>query len=461
MQPSAPPAETAASTGLRHNILSPLETLSQSISSIAPTTSPAMTVPLVFALAGNGTWLAYLLASAATLLMALCIARFARDSASPGSLYQYATDSLPPLGGRIAGWALLIAYIATGASVTGGFINYAQVLVPTLAGHAIPTPLLATICVGACAFIAYREVQASARLMLWIEAVSVLFIAIVVGILLVRNRFHVDPAQLHLHAVTSSGMRLGTVLALFSFVGFESATALGDEAKDPLRTIPRAVVQSAILSGLFFIFCAYMETLGFAQVHGNLGQSPAPMRVLATLAGIPLFGPLIDVGALISMFACTLACIVAAARVLLRMAQAHLVPAAFARTHAQNETPGAAVLAVSLLVFLPAAGLALRGISGTDIYAWLGSLALYGFITTYGLVAVALPLYLRRRAALTPAATLLAAAATLTMLAALAGTLYPVPPHPYNRIPWIFLACLAPGLLWIPLQKRLTPKPVE
>ncbi len=70
------PDEATPDSGLRHGILSPLETLSQSISAIAPTTSPALTVPLIFALSGNGTWLAYLLAMLAMLLIALCIARF-------------------------------------------------------------------------------------------------------------------------------------------------------------------------------------------------------------------------------------------------------------------------------------------------------------------------------------------------------------------------------------------------
>ena len=89
------------------------------------------------------------------------------------------------------------------------------------------------------------------------------------------------------------------VLALFSFVGFESATTLGHEAVNPLRTIPRAVIQSAIAAGLFFILCAYMETLGMAAVHQNLGTSTAPLSVLATLAGVSRFGTLIDFGALV------------------------------------------------------------------------------------------------------------------------------------------------------------------
>ncbi|MGC1297551.1 MAG: APC family permease, partial [Alloacidobacterium sp.] len=70
--------------GLRQGVLSPLEVLAQSVSTIAPTTTPAMTIPLVFALAGNGTWLVYLLATIGLGLVALLIAAFARHSASPG-----------------------------------------------------------------------------------------------------------------------------------------------------------------------------------------------------------------------------------------------------------------------------------------------------------------------------------------------------------------------------------------
>jgi len=452
----APEAASPPDSGLRHNILSPLETLSQSVSAIAPTTSPALTVPLIFALAGNGTWLAYALASGATLLMALAIARFARTSASPGSLYKYAMDSLPPIGGHAAGWALLLAYTATGSSVVGGFINYARVLFP--AAHAVPAPVLALIATAAATFFAYRDVQASARMMLWIEAASVSMIIVVMSTLLVRNGLHIDTPQTALHGVTGSGVRLGVVLALFSFVGFESATTLGHEAKNPLRTIPRAIIQSAILAGLFFLACCYTETLGFRRLHQDLGASDAPFRALAALARVPILGPWlgvgIDIGAFVSMFACTLACITAAARVLLKMAHDGLVPTPLGRAHATNETPHLAVLTTGLGVLLPAAALSAHGASGADIYGWMGSLAVYGFITAYFLVAAALPIYLRRCAQLTPAALTLAIAAALAMLLAMAGTLYPIPDAPYNYLPYVYLAYLLAGLAW----SRLAPR---
>ena len=217
----------AGGYGLRRGALSPLETLAQSVSTIAPTTTPAATIPLVCALAGNGTWLAYLLATIAVLLVALCIARFAKYSASPGSLYTYASMILPPWLGATAAWSLLLAYVATGSSVIGGFYHFANLLLRDASGHEISAVLLVLAVAGACVWIAWRDVKISARMMLWMEAVSVAVIIIVITLVLVRHGLHLDWEQLKLRGMTGSGLRLGLVLALFSFVGFESATTLG------------------------------------------------------------------------------------------------------------------------------------------------------------------------------------------------------------------------------------------
>src|SRR5271167_5149453 len=107
MEQTAQENSPTANYGLRCEVLSPMETLAQSVSTIAPTTTPAATIPLVCALAGNGTWLAYVLATIAILLVALCIARFARLSASPGSLYTYATAVLPNWMSATVAWSLL------------------------------------------------------------------------------------------------------------------------------------------------------------------------------------------------------------------------------------------------------------------------------------------------------------------------------------------------------------------
>jgi amino acid transporter len=271
---------------------------------------------------------------------------------------------------------------------------------------------------------------------------------IVVALVLLRQGPHLDAEQVHLHAMTGSGLRLGLVLALFSFVGFESATTLGAEAREPLKTIPRAVIQSALLAGAIFVLCAYTEVLAFHKAGQDLGTSQAPMHVLADVGGVPIFGVIIDVGAMISMFAATLACLTAAARVLLLMAHNGLAHRGLRATHARNETPGRAIVVTGVAAVAPVAVLAMRGAGGLDIYGWLGSLATYGFIVSYGLVCVGLPRYLREHGVLRSGAQIVPWLAAAAMVLALAGNLYPVPEGPYGRLPYIYLGYLAAGLGW-------------
>jgi amino acid transporter len=437
---------------LREHILSPFETLAQSISTIAPSASPTLTVPAVFALAGEGTWLAYLLALTAMILVAFCIAVFARNSASPGSLYVYIRNTLPPSFAALAAWSLFFAYVATAASVTGGFINYAYVLMGHYGTHVSPI-LLGAISSAGAIWIAHRDVKLSTRAMLYIEGVSVFLISIVIGLVLWKHGFHMDLPQFRLHGVTASGIRLGTVLAIFSFVGFESATALGSEAREPLKTIPRAVIRSALLVGVFFLICAYGEVLGYRGSPSDFGQSTAPLRYLSAEVHISVVGRIIDLGVLVSMFACTLGCIIAASRVLMLMAHHGLVHKTFVKTHKVRQTPVAAGIITGLLVFIPIAFLGWKGTSPSDMYAYLGTLAVYGFLTIYALVSIAMPIHLSRRGHLTAGGVILAVAATAVLLLAMVGSLYPVPPAPIRYFPYLYLAYIAAGMLWYVLRR--------
>jgi len=434
--------------GLRSEVLSAMETLAQSVSTMAPSSTPAVTIPLVCALAGNGTWLAYLLATIAVLLVALCIASFARHSSSPGSLYVYAAKVLPHWMGAVVAWSLLLAYVATGSSVIGGFYQYAALVL--LRSPATPASgvFLTLVVTAISMWVAWRDVKVSARLMLWIEALSLLTILTVVVLVLARHGSHWDASQITVEGMSGSGLRLGLVLALFSFVGFESATTLGAEARNPLRTIPRAVIQSSLLAGAIFVVCAYTEVLGFHMVGENLGNSQAPMQTLAGVAGAPILGTLINVGVLVSLFACTLACVTAAARVLLLMAHNGLAHGTLRNTHQRHETPGPAIVVAGIAAGLPVVVLAARGASGLDVYGWMGSLATYGFIVTYAMVCVALPRYLRGHGHARPRARILSVLAFTAMLLALVGNLYPVPEGPYGKLPYIYLVYLAGGLLW-------------
>jgi amino acid transporter len=447
--------ESAEGYGLRAGVLGPVETLAQSVSAMAPSTSASLTIPLVYALAGNGTWFVYLLATGVMLLVGFCVSRFAKLSASPGSLYSYTADSLPPVFGVTAAWALLLAYLATGASVAGGAVYYAVLLCQQFLHWTPPAvPALALICAAATC-IAYRDVKLSAEIMLWIEAVSISLILIVLVLLAIRTGLHIDTSQFRLQGVGFRGMGPALVLSIFSFAGFESATTLGGETREPLKTIPRAVLQCALLAGVFFMLCAYSEVVGFRGEASALSDTTSPLHLLARKAGVSPLGVTIDCGAFISMFACVLACATAAARVLLRMAHDRLLPETFERTNQRHGTPGTAILASTALMFASTAIFALRGENGSTMYDLFGSLSVFGFLTAYALVALALPF---ARRAIGSNSYILAAISALTVLLIVLIAVFDLnsaSDAAHARIPFIYLTYIVLGLAWYAARRSL------
>jgi amino acid transporter len=443
----------AAGYGLRAGALGPLETLAQSVSATAPSTSASLTIPLICALVGDATWFVYLLATAAMLLVGFCVSRFARLSASPGSLYSYTADTLPPAFGATAAWGLLLAYVATGASVAGGALYYATVLSQQFFHWSPPAvPTLAIVCaVAGC--VAYRDVKLSAEVMLWIEAVSVGLILIVLALLAIHMGLKFDTRQFQLRGVSFSSLGTALVLAIFSFVGFESATTLGGEAREPLKTIPRAVVQCALFSGVFFMLCAYSEVLGFRGEAMALSDTSSPLHLLARKAGVSPLGVAIDFGAFVSMFACVLACATAAARVLMRMAHGGLLPPALERTSRRHGTPGAGIVVATGLIFAAVCGLLTGHVTGYSIYDLCGSMAVFGFLTAYALVALALPF---ARKALGQHSLLIMATSFLTVAVIVMIAIYDLKSAPdavHARIPYLYLGYIAAGLIWYGLRR--------
>jgi len=459
---SPAPRKKASSNGLKQAVLSPNETLAQSIALIAPTAAPLLTVPLVYASAGQGSWLVFLISTLTIVLVAININQFAKISASPGSLYTYISAHMHPALGILAGWALLIAYIGTAIALCAGLTNYVNVVLKSLSGLYVSPLLLAAMGAGLAFWLAYCDVQISARLMLGLQALSVTLITLVAVSILIQHGPHLDMIQLKLQGATPEKLRMGLVLAIFCLVGFESATSLGSEAKDPLRSIPRAVKWSAILAGLFFFFCAYTEVLGFRGQAQTLDKSLAPFHVLAHKAGLPpLLGVLIDFGAVISFFSCLLACITAAARVLFLMGRHGSMHSQLGAAHKTRQTPHRAVLLSSLATFVPLAFLIVLNVEALDIYGLTGTIATFGFLTAYILISVAAPIYLRSQGRLSTRAIAASILAVFAMGIALLGSLYPVPPAPYNSLPYIYLALLLGGLTWSVVLKARSPVLVD
>ena len=130
-----------------------------------------------------------------------------------------------------------------------------------------------------------------------------------------------DTSQLTLKGVSPHGMSLAVVACIFSLVGFESATALGSEAKNPLRSVPRGVIWSLVLSGLFMVIMGYVEVFGTRHYGTPLSAMDAPLNVLAAAYGVSFFKIPISLCAMISFFGLSLSCLNAGSRILLPMAE--------------------------------------------------------------------------------------------------------------------------------------------
>ncbi len=434
--------ETHHSAGLRKNALPFSETLAQSIANIAPTATPAVNLGFVFAASSGGTWFTYLVATVGLLLISVCIAQFAKRSATPGSLYAYVSQALGPGAGFTVGWALILAYLTTGIAVIAGVGNYATDLLKS-SGIGVSPYIVYAACALGVFLICYRDVSLSARVMLAIEGTSVAFIFLVAMLAMSKKGF--DSSQLHLAGLTGNGLRTGLVLAIFSFVGFESATAMGGEAQNPLKNVPRSVYLSTALSGAFFVVMSFIMVSAFKG-----GKYPdAPLLGLGTASGIPALGIICSLFAMVSLFACALACATAVSRIVMAMGRDGLLHVSMGATHAKNETPHIAA-ASAILMFIVPSIMSARGIAMSDVYGLNGTIATYGFLVAYICIAVGAIVFLARIKQPSPLVTVAAILGIGMMGIAVYGSVIPYQAAPYGWLPIAFAIYMAAGAVcWV------------
>ncbi len=445
---------------LQRNCLPYPEVLAQSVAVIAPSTVPAAIIGLIFATAGNGTWLSFLLGMFGMMLIGGCINQFARRSASPRSLYTYIVQGIGPTPGILGGWALMFGYILTGMSTLCGFAIIADLLLKQWTGFSLGVVEWFIIGVGLTGYIASRNVRMSAKTMLILEAAAMASV-VALGVLIWSYKgFALDARQLSLEGASFSGVLLGVVLVVFGFSGFESSTSLGDEAKDPLRSIPRSVTQSVLVSGVFFIFSAYVVVFGFAGEAADLGRTEAPLHYLSQHYGLAWLGTLINIGILMSFFACTLAAINSTARILFAMSNHGLLFGVLGAAHERNKTPHVAVFFAALLTLALPTGAHFFGIGPFDAQGHFGTLASFGFIVVYILIAIAAPLYLRSIGQLTPGAVLCSVGGLLFMafpIIGVVGDMFPLEGNVNGLLLGLFALYMLVGFGWLMRERTRRP----
>jgi amino acid transporter len=427
-----------------------IEVLATSIALIGPSMTPILIAPYMYALAGNGTWLAYVFGGTMLIFVALCVNGFARRSSAAGSMYGYVADHLGPAAGAIGGWTLLWAYGFVAAAVLGAMALFVQGLLATAGLHA---PSLAVVVVlAAIAWqAAYRGVQVSAIVMLVLEVVSVTVICVLVAIVLHAHGPSLDPNQMRVKGGFPGGVGLAIAFAVFSFVGFESATAFGAEAKRPLVTIPRAVIGSVIFAAAFFVIATYAEIVGLSHLGKPLDKEQFPLQTLVEGYGLGYLAIPITVGAICSAFSVCLACITTAGRIAYAMAAVGILPAPFARIEPRHDTPNVAVTVVTATALAVAFGALAFGVAPIDVFNNCGTLSSCGFILIYMLIAIAVVAYCKQLGELRAVDVVVSCVAVLLLL--LTAITLPMAAPPQRWFGLYFLAFIAAGWGWYRLRR--------
>ena len=328
---------------LRADSLSFLEAIGQSVANVSPTLTPAIAVAVVAATAGTASWLVFVLATFALVVVGFNIGKLAGKISAAGSFFLYISRGLNPALGMLSGWAMLAAYVTTAIALTATTALFAQSLITGLGFSLVVPPVLLYAIISVLVYyFAVRDIRFSSRLGLALEVVSIIVIAIVCFLSWQAHGFAADTKQLSLSGASFSAVGQSIVFAIFSYVGFESAATLGKETRNPKEVIPRAVILTPILAGAVFIITTYFIVQGFGDDTTKLGASAGPLADIVP-GKAKVLTILVYIGAAVSMFACALASINSFSRILFSLGRYQFVHKTMGNVHAKHHTPYAAV----------------------------------------------------------------------------------------------------------------------
>ncbi|MFJ6738171.1 amino acid permease [Streptomyces sp. NPDC091279] len=313
--------------------------------------------------AGPAVVVSFALAALTCVITAFAFAELGGAIPVSGSSYAFAYAGLGESTAFLVGWCLLLEYGVSVSAVAVGWSQYVNELLVSLTGHQLPhvlsagpgdggvVNLPAVVVVALAAALLVRGVRESARAT---AAMAVLKLAVLAAFCVIGFSAFRDGHLTPFSPAGLGGVGAGTTAAFFSYIGFDAITTAGEEAKNPRRDIPVAILVCIGLVTLLYcaVALAAIGAIGPGQVAGR----PAALsHVVDEVTGSHVGGGVVAFGAVVAIASVVLAVMYGQTRILMSMSRDGLIPRLFQKVSPRTSTPVAGTVVVAVVFALPAA----------------------------------------------------------------------------------------------------------
>ncbi|MFG2063318.1 APC family permease [Micromonospora sp. NPDC048871] len=298
---------------------------------------------------GLGLLVALALAGFVAFCNATSSARLAARYPESGGTYVYGRERLGPFAGFLAGWGFVVGKTASCAAMA---LTIGAYLWP---GQARLVAVAAVLAVTGVNLRGIAKTATATRIL-------VLVVLGVLALVAVAGATEVSIARIDAPGGSARGVLAAAGLLFFAFAGYARIATLGEEVRDPERTIPRAV---PLALGLVLVIYLVLAVIALGVLGPDrLAASAAPLAEVVTAAGLPGLDWVVRAGATVAVTGVLLSLVAGVGRTTLAMARRRDLPAALAAVHPVRRVPHRAELAVAAVVILVVALADVRGAIG-------------------------------------------------------------------------------------------------
>ncbi|WP_306320671.1 MULTISPECIES: amino acid permease [unclassified Streptomyces] len=334
--------------------------------------------------AGPAVTLSFVIAGITALFSALSYAELAGTIPVAGSSYSYAYATMGELLAWVCGWCLVLEYGVSVAAVAVGWGEYLNELLDGTIGVTIPDalsappgdggifnlPALIVVLLAMVFLLGGAKESARANTIMVAVKIAALLLFCVIGFMGFKSGNYEDFMPLGMAGVSAAGATL-----FFSYIGFDAASTAGEEAKNPQRDLPRAIMLSLIIVTALYVLVAAVA-VGARKWTGFTDSEATLAAIMKDVTGQPFWGTVLAAGAVIAIASVVLTVLYGQTRVLFAMSRDGLVPKVFAKVHPKTGAPRANTIIVSLFCGVLAAAIPLGQLADATSIGTLFAFAL-------------------------------------------------------------------------------------